>query len=232
MTDTSSGTNEEQALDTALEEATPLLAKSLQRAEQARRRNRRLILGGLVMLLAVASLIVVSALTNEAPQKPGSPQNQIEAVAMSEEVAAQGWRLWNEQKYRAAELVFINSIELDTTNPNAHNGLGWSLLNLGRNVEAQPHFEKTIGLEPQHIGAINGLAICRKNAGDVDGAIELWLKMHEIATGPHAGTFGLARTYMERGEYAEAIPLLEMLAGSHPGNAEVQQMLRKAQAGG
>ncbi len=183
------------------------------------------------MLLAVASLIVVSALTNEAPQKPGSPQNPIEAVAMSEEVAAQGWRLWNEQKYRAAELAFIDSIKLDATNPHAHNGLGWSLLNQGRSVEAQPHFEKAIGLDPQRIGAINGLAICRKNAGDVDGAIELWLKMHEIATGPHAGTFGLARTYMERGEYAKAIPLLEVLAKSYSGNEEVQQMLRKAQAG-
>ena len=172
------------------------------------------------------------ALTNEAPQKPGSPQNRIEAVAKSEEVAAQGWRLWNEQKYRAAELVFIDSIELDATNPRSHNGLGWSLLNQGRSVEAQPHFEKAIGLEPQRIGAINGLAICRKNAGDVDGAIKLWLKMHEITTGPHAGTFGLARTYMERGEYTKAIPLLEMLAESHPDNAEVQQMLRRVQAGG
>ncbi len=48
--------------------------------------------------------------------------------------------------------------------------------------------------------------------------------------GPNAGTVGLATTYVERKEYAKAIPLYEELAKADPSNEEFKKGLADAQA--
>ena len=55
-----------------------------------------------------------------------------------------------------------------------------------------------------------------KAEGKVDEAIALWEKMVKQNPGANAGTVGLATTYLERKEYAKALPYFEELAKSDP----------------
>ena len=417
MTDSCSDANEELALDSALEESTPILAESLQRAEQARRRKRRLIAGGLIMLLLGASIVASLVLTAAEPgetkavvqtEKPQVSIDQFEEAVESEALGQKGWQLWSEQKYaeaaqqfvaaikldpkspshwnglgwslfhsgqrdkaadafnqclkldenwqaatnglgqiayakrdylqakewflkapnasaaqhtlicvylltgeyekaaklsaellqalpegiedpsiatqrawlaelnaaavlkdipdalrqqieppllktgdaakaealanqgqqlldehklRTAELVYIEAIEDDPSLVSAHNGLGWALLRQERYTEAQPHLEKAIELQPGHAYAMNGLAFCRQNQGDLDTAIKLWEKILEADDGPRPPCeYFLARAYVMRGEHAKAIPLLEQVVQNEPANTEARKLLDKARS--
>jgi tetratricopeptide (TPR) repeat protein len=98
--------------------------------------------------------------------------------------------------------------------------------------EAKPYFEKCLAINPQAGGAMNGLARVLKAQDDLDGAIKIWQEMVETIPGPHAGTYGLADAYLEKGEFAKAVPLLEQLAKSKPTDTEIQEKLAKAKTGG
>jgi len=49
--------------------------------------------------------------------------------------------------------------------------------------------------------------------------------------GPHAGTFGLADAYLERNEFAKALPLLEKLAKVNPAHDQIKAKLDRAREG-
>ena len=75
---------------------------------------------------------------------------------------------------------------------------------------------------------MNGLARVLKAQGDLDGAIKIWQQMVEKIPGPHAGTAGLADAYMEKSEYAKAIPFLEQLAKADPKDPDTKKKLARA----
>ncbi len=153
-------------------------------------------------------------------------------VAAAEGLSQKGWALWGERKWRAAELAFLEALELDPDLANAHNGLGWALITQGQPARAQKHLERCIELEPDHGGAINGLALSLKNQGKIDQAIEIWEELYRQSPQPHAGAVNLARTYVEQGRYEDAVPILEQLIEANPGVTEYQQLLDQARGTG
>ena len=150
----------------------------------------------------------------------------------SGDAAADGWRLFNEGKFRSAERSFRRALAKDPENLAAINGLGFILLNAGRTAQAKEYFEKYLKVEPDSPGPMNGLARCLKEEGKVDEAIALWEKMYEKFPGPNAATVGLAMTYLERKEHAKALPYFEELVKAQPDNEEFKKGLEAAKKGG
>ncbi len=149
---------------------------------------------------------------------------------------AKGWQLFHQARVADAVAVFRVAVSKDPKNANALNGLGWALMRTpGAAAEAQATFEKALAIDANHGGAMNGLAIMLKRAGKTDEAIELWRKLDATnADGTNAGSFALAKAYMEAKQYDKALPFFERLAKTMPDDAFVQKGLQtaKAQAGG
>lgn len=144
---------------------------------------------------------------------------------------AQGWVLFNQGKWSAAEKAFTKAIEADPDDMAAHNGLGFALLNQGEAEQAKPHFEKCLEANKSAAGPMNGLARCLKAEGDDENAIDVWLKMQELHPGVNAATVGLATTWLELENYRKALPYYERLVESAPDNAMFKQGLAAAKAG-
>ncbi len=139
-----------------------------------------------------------------------------------------GWVLLQQGSAERAQEAFAQVLAEDPDNFGAHNGMGFALLHAGKHAEARRHFEKCQALAPNSIGVMHGLALCLKAADEVDEAISLWTKILDMYPGPNAGTGGLVDVYLERGEDAKAIPLLEQLVEAQPSNAVLAQRLKGA----
>jgi Flp pilus assembly protein TadD len=170
-------------------------------------------------------------------QLPDDLKQQIAPIGKAEkspsnDAAAEGWRLFNEGKYRSAERSFRRALAKDPEDAAAMNGLGFILLNSGRTAQAKEYFEKCLTIEPDVPGPMNGLARCLKVEGKVDEAIALWEKMYQKYPGPNAAAVGLAMTHLERKEHAKALPYFEELAKAQPDNEEFKKGLEAAKQGG
>ncbi len=224
MTNTGSGTNEEQALNTALEEATPLLAESLQRAERDHRRKRRLLLGGLVMLVLGASIVASLVITaGEPPTKDEQAQGsttvsieQFEEVVETEALGQRGWQLWSERNYGEAAKQFVEAIKADPESPNLWNGLGWSLFHTGQREKAADAFKQCHVLDEHWLGAINGLGQIAYAQRDYEQAKAWFLK----ATNAPASQHTLVSVYLLTGEYEQAERLASKLLQGFPENSD------------
>jgi Flp pilus assembly protein TadD len=169
-------------------------------------------------------------------QLPDELKQQIAPVGKPEssppaDAAAEGWRQFNEGKFRSAERNFRRVLSKDPENVSAMNGLAFILLNSGRTAQAKEYFEKCLKLEPDAPGPMNGLARCLKVEGKVDEAIALWEKMYEKYPGPNAAAVGLATTYLEQKEYDKAAKYFEELIKAMPDNEEFKQGLEAAKKG-
>ena len=142
-----------------------------------------------------------------------------------------GWQFFNQGELPRAMSEFRKALKKNSTDANAHNGLGFCLLNSGKADQAKKHFEVCLALAPEHAGAMNGLARCLKAEGKVDEAIALWEKMVEQYPGPNAGTWGLAETYLEQKQYDKAVRYFEQLTKANPDDASLKQKLQQARAG-
>ena len=167
---------------------------------------------------------------------PDDLRSQIEPLGKPDkspdvQAAAEGWRQFNEGKFRSAERSFRRALAKDPENVAALNGLGFCLLDTGKAASAKQYFEKCLKLEPDAAGPMNGLARCLKAEGKVDEAIALWERMHKKYPGPNAAAVGLAMTYAERKEFDKALPLFEELVKSQPENEEFRKGLEAAKAG-
>jgi len=148
----------------------------------------------------------------------------------SENLAAEGWRLWQQRKLPEAEQKFKEALEKDPMNANAWNGLGWSQSNQGKPLNAKVSFEKCLEIEPTHAAALNGLGWIAKGEGTTDDAIGYWQKAVAATPTATAALNGLAVTCMERKEYDEAIKYYEMWLKAEPDNADAKEGLKKAKA--
>jgi tetratricopeptide (TPR) repeat protein len=236
MTDSCSDANEELALNSALEESTPILAESLQRAEQARRRKRRLIAGGLIMLLLGASIVASLVLTAVEPGAPGEsgetkavvqteePQvsiDQFEEAVESEALGQQGWQLWSERKYAEAAQKFVAAIKVDPESPNLWNGLGWSLFHSGKRDKAVDAFNQCLKLDENWQAATNGLGQIAYANRDYAQAKVWFLKSPNASAAQHT----LVSVYLLTGEHEKASELSATLLEALPEESEDPSVL-------
>jgi pentatricopeptide repeat protein len=173
---------------------------------------------------------------SHAGKLPDDLRKQIEPVGKADrspavQASAEGWRLFNEGKFRTAERSFRKALAKDPENVAALNGLGFTLLTSGKAASAKTYFERCLKLEPDAAGPMNGLARCLKAEGKVDEAIEVWERMLKKYPGPNAAAVGLAATFLERKQYDKALPLFEELVKAQPNDEEFRKGLEAAKSG-
>ena len=149
----------------------------------------------------------------------------------SEELSAQGWKLWKERKLSEAEDAFVKAVELNPDNENGWQGLGWAQLNQGKRENAKASFEKCVELNPENSAALNGLGWIADGQGSKDEAIEWWKKAVKAQPGATASLSGLVDTYAERKDNKNTVKYLEIWLKAEPDNEEVKKKLSKFKAG-
>jgi Flp pilus assembly protein TadD len=66
------------------------------------------------------------------------------------------------ERYQEAEAAYRQVIRLDQNNADAHNSLGYLLLDMDRKGETEAAYRQAIGLDPANTSARNGLALVLK----------------------------------------------------------------------
>jgi Flp pilus assembly protein TadD len=239
--------NEAARLEMALHDPDRLLSDSL-RVDERRRRVRRLtsvtlIAGGVVMgttLMAVLAGWLTLAGQQSADssasgsRSAGSPSSAATAekpldddarIEQGEELAQQGWQLWQERKLGEAAAKFEEAVALDSENANAWNGLGWAKFNGGESQAAIPAFEKCVELEPEHPAGLNGLGQVYLSWGEFEKAEKYLTKAAPKATAAH---YGLARLYLLTSDYDKAQRWIRRALKQQPGDETLKAMLAAA----
>lgn len=139
----------------------------------------------------------------------------------AQQLSKEGWQLWQQRNFSAAEDKFAESVQLNPKDADAWNGLGWSQFNGGRSSEAVKSFKQCVKLSPKHAAGLNGLGQIYLMWGEL-GPAEKYLK--KAAPNAPAAWYGLARLYLIKGDFKKAKPWVERLA-EDPNNAEAQRML-------
>ncbi|MCA9231862.1 MAG: tetratricopeptide repeat protein [Planctomycetales bacterium] len=220
---------EQEILDTALLESDQLLARSLHDDERRRKRRRLTLLSLLLLGGVVMSAIVIGIMTGWlAVSAPVAAQNEESQGLTADELAAQGWKLWQQQNLVEAEKMFSRAVALDARNTNAWNGLGWSQFNSGKSEQALDAFEKCVALEPRHPAALNGLGQIYLMWKDYAQAEKYLLMAAPQAPAAH---YGLARVYLLTGEFKKALPWAEKTVAGNSEDKAAKQMLAAAKAG-
>jgi tetratricopeptide (TPR) repeat protein len=239
-----SSESEEARLEIALHDPDRLLTDSL-RVDERRRRVRRLVrvtlfVGGILMgttLIAVlAGWLALAEPPDSARQgdlsgtKPAraarsQPGDEDARIERAEELAAQGWQLWQEQKMRDAATVFEQAVELDAENANIWNGLGWARFGGGDSEAAVEAFEKAVELEPSHPAALNGLGQVYFNWADLEKAKKYLAKAAPKAP---AAYYSLARAHLLTGDYEKALTWTRKALRQQPGDETLKAMVAAA----
>ena len=135
---------------------------------------------GTVLIAALAGWLTMfspppdgSGTKAEAKKSHLSEDAQIER---GEEIAKQGWALFQQGKPAEAVKKFEESVALDSESANSWNGLGWSRFNSGDGKSAIKAFEKCVTLEPNHPAALNGLGQVYLSQREYDKAEKFLLK--------------------------------------------------------
>lgn len=177
---------------------------------------------GTLLMFALASW-----LSGIAPQ-PAVGQGKENAVERAEEMAAQGWQLWEQRKMSEAAAQFERAVALDPQAANAWNGLGWTHLNSGDTEKAIAAFEKCVTLEPEHPAGLNGLGQAYLLWREYDKAEKYLAK---AAPNAPAAWYGLARVYLLTGKYKEAQPYIEKVLAQQPDDKLMVEALAAAKNG-
>ncbi len=155
---------------------------------------------------------------------------------------ARGWTMFQRGESKRAVPLFRKALAMDPNAANAWNGLGWALFSSAGGDDAQKAkqieeaveaFHKALKLEPNSAGAVNGLARCLKTQGKTQEAIDVWLEgVKDVPSMPggDALRWGLAETYLETGNYAEAAKFYEELVKVAPNEPRAKQGLEAARA--
>ncbi|MCL2330049.1 MAG: alpha/beta fold hydrolase [Phycisphaerae bacterium] len=146
----------------------------------------------------------------------------------AESLSAQGWQLWQQQKFAEAEEKFKVATAKDPTVANTWNGLGWAQFNQGKKTEAKESFERALKIEPKQAACLNGLGWIAKSQGESDQAIEYWEKAVAVDPNATAARNGLATIYAERGLYDQAIKQYDAWLQADPKDPSVRERLQEA----
>lgn len=146
-------------------------------------------------------------------------------------LAATGWKHFYAGENAEAEVDFRAALEKEPNMPSAENGLGFALLNQGKEEEALPIFKRLVKAQPAHGGFVNGLARCYEQTGDREKAVEIWAQAEDESRPPSALTWGLARNLVELRRYEEALPYLERIKDGGGGNtSRTDEMIAQCKA--
>jgi tetratricopeptide (TPR) repeat protein len=147
----------------------------------------------------------------------------------AENLIAEGWSLWGQQKLAEAEAKFTEAVPNDPDNDGAYQGLGWAQLNQGKKQNAEVSFKKCVKLNPENSAALNGLGWIEHGKGNIDKAISWWEKAVKASNGvATASLSGLTQVYMDRKEYDKAVKYYEMWLKAEPNNQDAKAGLEKA----
>jgi pentatricopeptide repeat protein len=240
----SANRDEDALLEFALHDPDRLLSDSL-RVDERRRRVRRivyvtLIAGGIVMgttLVAVlagwltlagqqaadrAAGVAPSGGSQSAAATAQQPLDEDARIERGEELAQQGWQLWQQRQLGEAAAKFEEAVAMDAENANAWNGLGWARFNGGESEKAVAAFEKCVELEPEHPAGLNGLGQIYLSWGEFETAEKYLTKAAPKASAAH---FGLARLFLLTGDYEKAQRWIRRAMRSEPGDETLKAML-------
>jgi tetratricopeptide (TPR) repeat protein len=170
-----------------------------------------------------------AAITMLTPQEDSVAAKQAKPDKLhSEDLTAEGWKLWQERKLTEAEKKFEEAIAADSNNEAAWQGLGWAQLNQGKKQNAEASFKKCVELNPKNAAALNGLGWIAQGSGDTDAAILWWEKAVKAEPGATAALGGLTKVYMEKQDYRKAIKYYMMWLKVEPNNQDAKEGLEKA----
>jgi len=158
--------------------------------------------------------------------KPAGKPDKLKA----EDLAAEGWQLWQQRKLAEAEAKFKEAIKADPQSEGAWQGLGWAQQNQGKKLNAEESFKKCVELNPQNAAALNGLGWIAHGNGNIDLAIRWWEKAVQAEPGATAALVGLTQTYMEKEQYAQAAKYYQMWLKAEPNSQNAKEGLAKAKS--
>ena len=161
-------------------------------------------------------------------QAPVSAADAFAPRESSDQLAQEGWQLWQSQQPAKAVEKFQASLKLAPDNANTWNGLGWASLNAGRVREAEQAFQKVIALEPGHPAALNGLGQIYLSQRRYEQAETYLLKAAPQAP---AAWYGLTRLYLLQGKFAEAQKYAQRVVDTGQADAVAAKMLDAAREG-
>jgi hypothetical protein len=147
--------------------------------------------------------------------------------ADSAELTQKGWNLWQERKLGDAATKFKKAVDLNPTNAEAWNGLGWATFNAGDKSAAEQAFRRALSINAKHPGALNGIgqiALAERRYDEAEKSL--------LAASPQASAawFGLARLYLVQGKFTDAEQWLQKIVDSGEANEMTKQMLDAAKA--
>ncbi len=179
-----------------------------------------------IVIAGILGLVVTVAIT-KSTRAHRAHAREIQERRLSDEFTAEGWQLWKNGEWNAAEKKFEEGTRANHQNVAAWNGLGWAQFDGGKTPEAQVAFYRAISIDPNYPGALNGLGQIYFAQGDYDQAEKYLL---EAAPRAPAAAAGLAKLYLLRGNFPEAETWAQQLAKSGDGGDLAQQLLQAAQA--
>jgi Tfp pilus assembly protein PilF len=177
----------------------------------------------------------IDAFRNESHSKSESE----EPAESASELLASATELWNQQRYSSARKLLERVVALDPKNHEAWNKLGWTSLHTGDTEIAIKAFREAVTLNPDNLGASNGLGRALLAQGKLDEAEKELLQATEkiIAVAGEANTvkskmtaswFGLVEVNIKQNDMSTAIEWAERYLKHEPDDKMMQNLLRKA----
>lgn len=184
----------------------------------------------LTMLAGGLTLFNPPPAKSPAAQAPAteSQLSEDEKIERGEELSQQAWALWQERKLDEASEKFEAAVQLDPTNANSWNGLGWAQFNSGDAKAAIVAFEKCVTLEPKHPAGLNGLGQAYLSQREYAKAEKFLLK---AAPNAPAAWYGLSRLYVLTGKFDKAKTWTEKALAAEPNDELLKKILAAAEQG-
>lgn len=170
---------------------------------------------------------IANAASGDAPPAIAPASSASDKISQASALTAEGWQLWQKQKFADAIPKFEQAVALDPEAVNAWNGLGWARFNSGNSTDAVTAFEKCVELEPNHPAALNGLGQIYLMWREFDQAKKFLTKAAPQAP---AAWYGLARLYLLTGKYTAAERWINKALATSPNDETLKRMLAAAEA--
>ena len=141
-----------------------------------------------------------------------------------EELYLYGDCLYEERKFKEAELVFRRCVIIKPSWTDAHCFLGNVLYAMGRLDDAEKSFRAALKTDPSSRLACNNMGNILRDKGELDQSIKFYKKA--LSTDPEFadGYYNLANAFRERGEVEEALRLYKKCIELDPENSSASHL--------